>query len=44
MNGVTFHYYAVASYRSPVAEQGFVLIDVHDDPSVSTYCLARRSG
>jgi hypothetical protein len=43
MNGVTFHYYAVPSYRELVAEHGFVLVDVHDDPGVSTYYLVRRS-
>jgi SAM-dependent methyltransferase len=43
MNGVTFHYYAVPSYRELFAEHGFVLVDVHDDPGVSTYYLARRS-
>jgi ubiquinone/menaquinone biosynthesis C-methylase UbiE len=43
MNGVTFHYYAVPSYRKLVAEHGFVLVAVHDDPGVSTYYLARRS-
>jgi ubiquinone/menaquinone biosynthesis C-methylase UbiE len=43
MNGVTFHYYAVPSYRTLVAEHGFVLVDVHDDPGVSTYYLARKS-
>jgi ubiquinone/menaquinone biosynthesis C-methylase UbiE len=43
MNGVTFHYYAIPSYRTLVAEHGFVLVDVHDDPGVSTYFLARRS-
>ena len=42
MNGVTFRYYAVPSYRELVAEHGFVLVDVHDDPGVSTYFLARR--
>ena len=42
MNGVTFHYYAVHSYRRLVAEHGFELIDVHDDPGVATYFLARR--
>lgn len=42
MNGVTFHYYAVPSYRELAAEHGFVLVDVHDDPGVSTYFLARR--
>jgi hypothetical protein len=44
MNGVTFLYYAVPGYRRLVAENGFVLVDVHDDPGVSTYYLARRSG
>jgi ubiquinone/menaquinone biosynthesis C-methylase UbiE len=43
MNGVTFHYYAVPSYRTLVAEYGFVLVDIHDDPGVSTYHLARKS-
>jgi hypothetical protein len=43
MNGVTFHYYAIPSYQRLVAEHGFVLVDVHDDPGVSTYYLARRS-
>jgi len=43
MNGVTFHYYAVPNYRKLVAEHGFELVDVHDDPGVSTYFLARRS-
>jgi ubiquinone/menaquinone biosynthesis C-methylase UbiE len=44
MNGVTFHYYAVPSYGRLVADHGFVLVDVHDDPGVSTYYLVRRSG
>ena len=43
MNGVTFHYYAVPSYQTLIAEHGFVLVDVHDDPGVSTYFLARKS-
>jgi ubiquinone/menaquinone biosynthesis C-methylase UbiE len=43
MNGVTFHYHAVCSYRTLLAQHGFVLVDVHDDPGVSTYYLARRS-
>jgi ubiquinone/menaquinone biosynthesis C-methylase UbiE len=43
MNGVRFHYYAVPSYQALLAEHGFVLVDVHDDPGVSTYYLARRS-
>ena len=43
MNAVTFHYYAVPSYQRLVAEHGFVLVGVHDDPGVSTYYLARRS-
>jgi len=42
MNGVTFHYYAVPSYRSLVADHGLVLENVHDDPGVSTYFLARK--
>ena len=43
MNGVTFHYYAVASYRALVARHGFELVDVHDDPGVSTYYFARKT-
>ncbi len=43
MNGVTFRYYAVPSYRRLIGEHGFVLVDVHDDPGVNTYYLARRS-
>ena len=43
MNGVTFHYYAVRSYRALLAEHGLALIDVHDDPGVSTYYLAHRA-
>src|SRR5438270_2020727 len=42
MNGVTFHYYAVASYRTLLAAHGMVLADVHDEPGVSTYYLARK--
>jgi cyclopropane fatty-acyl-phospholipid synthase-like methyltransferase len=42
MNGVTFHYYAVPSYRTLLAEHGFTLVDVHDDPGVSTYFLAHK--
>lgn len=42
MNGVTFHYYAVASYRTLLAAHGMALIDVHDEPGVSTYFLARK--
>jgi SAM-dependent methyltransferase len=43
MNGVTFHYYAVPSYRTMLADHGLVLVNVHDDPGVSTYYLARKS-
>ena len=43
MNGVTFHYYAVASYRALVAWHGFELVDVYDDPGVSTYYFARKT-
>ena len=43
MNGVTFPYYAIPSYRTMIAEYGLVLIDVHDDPGVSTSYLARKS-
>lgn len=43
MNGVTFRYYAVPDYASLLGKYGFVLVDVHDDPGVSTYFLARKS-
>ena len=43
MNGITFHYYAVESYRALLMEHGLVLVDVHDDPGVNTYFLARKS-
>jgi hypothetical protein len=43
MNGVTFHYQAIQSYRTLLADYGFVLVDVHDDPGVSAYYLARKS-
>jgi len=42
MNGVTFHYYGVPSYRTLIAEHGLVLVDVHDDPDVSTYYFTRK--
>jgi hypothetical protein len=43
MNGVTFHYYAVPSYRALTAEHLLVLVDVQDDPVVATYYLTRKS-
>jgi len=43
MNGVTFPYYAIPSYRTMIVEYGLVLVDVHDDPGVSTSYLARKS-
>jgi SAM-dependent methyltransferase len=43
MNGVTFRYYAVRDYRTLIAEHGFVLESVYDDPGVSTYFFARRA-
>jgi ubiquinone/menaquinone biosynthesis C-methylase UbiE len=43
MNGVTFHYYAVASYRAVVTRHGFELVDVYDDPGVSTYYFVRKT-
>jgi ubiquinone/menaquinone biosynthesis C-methylase UbiE len=43
MNGVTFHYYAVTSYRKLLAAHGLLLVDVHDVPGVSTYYLARKT-
>jgi ubiquinone/menaquinone biosynthesis C-methylase UbiE len=43
MNGVTFRYYAVANYRMLIGEYGFELVNVYDDPGVSTYYLARKT-
>jgi ubiquinone/menaquinone biosynthesis C-methylase UbiE len=43
MDGVTFHYYALPDYRELIAEHGFSLINVHDDPGVATYFTARKS-
>jgi ubiquinone/menaquinone biosynthesis C-methylase UbiE len=43
MNGVTFQYYAVPSYRTLIAQHGLVLVHVYDDPGVSTYYLARKA-
>ena len=43
MNGVTFHYYAVPSYRTLIGEHGFELVNVYDDPGVSTYFLIRKT-
>src|ERR1051325_7680149 len=43
MNGVTFHYYAVPSYRMLAAEHGMELVNVQDDPGVATYYLSRKS-
>ena len=42
MNGVTFRYYAVQDYRTLIAEHGFELEKVYDDPGVSTYFFARK--
>jgi SAM-dependent methyltransferase len=42
MNGVTFHYYAVPSYRPMIGEHGFILVNVHDDPGVSAYYLTQK--
>ena len=43
INGVTFHYYAVASCRALVVQHGFELVRVYDDPGVSTYYFARKA-
>jgi len=43
MNGVTFHYYAVPSYQSLIDEHGLVLVNIYDDPCVSTYYLTRKA-
>ncbi|HKH72110.1 MAG TPA: class I SAM-dependent methyltransferase [Vicinamibacterales bacterium] len=42
MNGVTFRYYAVGDYRTLIAEYGFELENVYDDPGVSTYYFSRK--
>ena len=44
MNGVTFRYYAVQDYRTLIANHGFELENVFDDPGVSTYYFARKLG
>ena len=33
MNGVTFPYYAIPSYRTLIVEYGLVLVEVHDIPA-----------
>jgi SAM-dependent methyltransferase len=43
MNGVNFHYYGVPNYRTLIEEHDLVLVDVRDDPGVSTYYLTRKS-
>jgi SAM-dependent methyltransferase len=42
MNGVTFRYYAVPGYQNLIEEHGLVLVNIHDDPGVSTYYLTRK--
>lgn len=42
MNDVTFHYWAVASYRTLLDAHGLELVNAHDDPGVSTYYLGRK--
>jgi hypothetical protein len=43
MNGVVFPYYAVRSYRMLAHEHSLVLVEVHDDPGVSTAYLTRKT-
>jgi SAM-dependent methyltransferase len=43
MNGVTFRYYAVPSYRRLLAEHGMTIVSIFDDPGVSTWFLSRKS-
>ena len=43
MSGVTFRYYAVPCYQDLINEHGLVLVNIHDDPGVSTYYLTRKS-
>jgi SAM-dependent methyltransferase len=42
MQGVSFHYYAVDSYRRLLDAHGMMLVNVHDDPGVSTYYISRK--
>jgi SAM-dependent methyltransferase len=42
MNGVPFRYYAVDSYEILLGAHGMTLVNVHDEPGVSTYYLARK--
>ena len=42
MNDVTFRYYVVRSYETLLAEHGFALENVYDDPGVSEYYYARK--
>ncbi len=46
MNGVTFRYfsYSVDGYRRILADQGFILVDVHADDGKNTYYLAKKNG
>ena len=45
MNGVSFHYFSfsIEGYRSLLRENGFTLLDTHEDQGDNTYYLARRS-
>lgn len=43
MHGVTVRYYAAPDYRALIAAHGFELLDVYDDPGVSTYYYARKT-
>src|SRR5262249_31549573 len=43
MNGVVFYYYGVPSYLALIGEHGLTLVEVHDDPGVSTYYLTRKA-
>lgn len=43
MNGVTFRYHAVPRYQDLIDAHGLILINIHDDPGVSTYYLTRKA-
>jgi SAM-dependent methyltransferase len=44
MNGVTFRYWAVRSFAALAEPCGMTIEEVYDDPGVSTYFFARKTG
>jgi hypothetical protein len=45
MNGVVMRYFSfsIENYRRILGDQGFTLIDVHEDKGKNTYYLATKS-